>query len=102
MDGRHGGKTGTDRVGSRGYSSGSAGTVLAARARRGAQPPAGPVVAANWLEHGTGSWRRGSPLPHGATALPFERFGMRIELSNRKAFEIIAIECFRGDILMVE
>src|SRR5918992_1736257 len=64
---KHGRKTSTDSVASRGYLSGSEGTISAARGRRSANPPPCPMAATEWMGHGTGSWDSGGPLSHGAT-----------------------------------
>src|ERR671918_853936 len=64
---KHGRKTSTDSVATRGYLSGSEGTISAARGRRSANPPACPMAATEWMGHGTGSWDSGGPLSHGAT-----------------------------------
>src|ERR687895_1230271 len=67
MGGKHGRKTGTDRVASGGYPKGPAGTISEARERGSADSPACPVAAAGGREHGRGSQGGGRPLPHGAT-----------------------------------
>src|ERR671918_867657 len=64
---KHGRKTSTDSVASRGYLSGSEGKISAARGRRSANLPPCPMAATEWMGHGTGSWDSGGPLSHGAT-----------------------------------